>query len=93
MSLQLVIALGIGGELVAVAIVMVSATLLLRLLGWLDAGDEPGEAESGGGGDGGEDPLPEQPSDGGGDSEPWWWPDFEREFAEHVERLRRARPS
>lgn len=79
MSLELAIALGVGGELVAAAIVMVAATLLLRLLAWLESGDEPGEAP------------PERPSDEGGDPEPWWWPLFEREFAEHLERLRRAR--
>jgi hypothetical protein len=52
-----------------------------------DHGDDGGGGGSGwgrgGGGGGGNDGGP---SPGGGS--PAWWPEFERQFAEHVEKLR-----
>ena len=62
MSLQLAIALMVGGEFLIAAALVGLVTLLLRLMRSLDAagGDDPG-----------------------------WWPEFEREFAEHVARRRR----
>jgi hypothetical protein len=85
MSLELAIALGVCAELVATAVVVGSTALLLRLLGWLDSGGEPGEHDGDGGG---EDPPPKRPPDGRRDSEPAWWPQFERQFADHVKRAR-----
>jgi hypothetical protein len=89
MSPQLAIAIGVGGELVVTAGVVGAATLLLRLLGWLDSGGESGESDGGGGG-GGDDRPPQRPPDGDGDYEPAWWPEFERQFAEHVDGSRPA---
>ena len=48
--------------------------------------DEDGDSQ-GGGGRGG--PGPDGPS--GPDGDPAWWPEFERQFAAHVEGLHRSR--
>jgi hypothetical protein len=50
-------------------------------------GDDDHEDLGGGGGGGG--PGPEAPR--GGDGDPAWWPEFERQFAAHVESLRGSR--
>jgi hypothetical protein len=93
MSLQLAIALGVCGQLVAGAMAAGSAALLFRLLRWLDAGAGGGEADSGGGGGGSGDRPAEPPPDGDDGTHPAWWPQFERQFAEHVERSQPARRS
>ena len=87
MSVQTAIALGVGGELLAAALLLGLATLFVRLLGCLDANVEDGESDSGGGGGGGgggDDRPLDHPSDGGNEVEPAWWPQFERDFGEYA---------
>jgi hypothetical protein len=94
MSQQLAIALGVGGQLVTAAVVVAGCTvLLLRLLHWLESEGKAGESDAGAGGGGGKDRPPPWPPDEGGGLEPAWWPQFERQFAEHVGRTRLARVS
>ena len=61
---------------------------LLRLVYGLerpDDGESGAEDDEGGGGS--KRPDPPSPADCGG-AQPSWWPQFERDFAEHVERVR-----
>jgi hypothetical protein len=93
MSQQFAIALGIGGHLAAAAVVAGCTWLLLRLLHWLESDGRHGQSNGGGGGGGGNDRPPRWPPDEGGGLEPAWWPQFERQFAEHLDRARLARRS
>jgi hypothetical protein len=52
-------------------------TLLVRLLGCLEAVQDDGGSDSGGGGS--HDGLRDGPSGGGDQVEPAWWPQFERQ--------------
>lgn len=78
MSVQAAIALGVAGELLAIAVVLGCVTLLVRLLGCLEAVQDDGGSDSGGGGS--HDGLRDGPSGGGEEVEPAWWPQFERDF-------------
>jgi hypothetical protein len=79
-----------------VAVVSVTIALLTIILGIASivaglgrsrrrpSDEDDGDAR-GGGGPGG--PAPDMPR--GGDGDPAWWPEFERQFVEHVEGLDR----
>jgi hypothetical protein len=76
-----------GGAAIAVTIVsclfafvVVLALALTRPPGRRDG--EEGDSGPGGGGGGPGDKRPEGPDPAGGD--PTWWPEFERQFADHV---------
>jgi hypothetical protein len=68
------------------AAILVSATVLGLVLRYQTRRDGP-EPESDDWG-GGNLPIPPRVPPGSGDGEPFWWPDFEREFADYVVRSR-----
>src|SRR3954454_17190518 len=73
----------ITGLIIGIVVVLV---LFVTFVAWWarrGGSDDPGDG--GGGGGGGNPPEP-------GPSGPSWWPEFEREFAEHVARVRSGLP-
>src|SRR3954451_20887741 len=76
--------------LMLVALALAAVAVVVRALGARRAG--PDHDDDRGGEDGGlrRTPRPPRPPDGG---DPDWWPTFEREFAEHVDRLSRRAPT
>jgi len=81
--------LGGGHEWLSYAMVAL-AVLGLAAIVWVATSSArkqgPGEDDSPGGGSGGQ-PRP-GPAPGPPSAEPDWWPEFERQFAEHVHRAR-----
>ena len=72
----------------AFAVVVFGPTVIVlahlsRILQRRERPDDTDESDSGGGGGSRKDPRPKAPGGGG---EPAWWPEFERQFAEHLAR-------
>ena len=77
-----------AGEVVtglAIGIVVVLVLFVTLMAWWTRRGGSDDPGDGGGGGGGGNPPDP-------GPSGPPWWPEFEREFAEHVARVRSLPP-
>src|SRR5947209_7278383 len=66
----------IAGLIIGIVVVLVLFVALVAWWTWRGGSDDSGDG--GGGGGGGTDPPDPGPSG------PKWWPEFEREFAEHV---------
>jgi len=73
--------LGRSGMVVGVQVFLVAVALLSVLAGGRGRGDEPGSDDDG---PGGHRPEPRRPPPEPDIS----WPDFERQFAEHVEAIK-----
>jgi hypothetical protein len=76
-------AIFLGGVVIVVSIVVVTATLHV----WTQGGDGGQSGRRPRGGHGGGGPRwrrPDAPQHGGGGSEPSWWPEFERQLAFYV---------
>jgi hypothetical protein len=74
----------ITGLVIGIVVVLV---LFVTFVAWWarrGGSDDPGDGGGGGGGGG----SPPDPSPSG----PPWWPEFEREFADHVARVRSELP-
>ncbi len=75
----------------APTIVAIAMPLIALALLWLRRGEGPDDSDDGGGGGGGGrgPSAPRRPPPAG----PVWWPEFERQFADHVARLAERRRS
>jgi hypothetical protein len=79
--------------LVAIVIVLAFGMLLFRVCRTLEPerrDDDDTDSGGGGGGPG----RPPGPASGprGPETDPVWWPEFERQFAAHIEDARRVQP-